>query len=143
MLWIGGYWRNDSSITVRIPEGLYWYPDSAEFYVFRVPDSTGETIFPRGMLCDTFAFNRSAIPEEPLPAEFSLSAHPNPFNSAVNIVAPENTTIEIFDINGKHIAKLSKNESIWRPPECVSSGIYLIQVKNGMNSVSKRVLYIK
>ncbi len=136
------YWHTDSSITIQ-------YPDTCpmgvtfEVCVNLVPDATGETVLPTGPVCDSFAFNYTGIEETPTPEHFSISAYPNPFNSAVKIVAPEKTTLEIFDINGKHITKLSKNESIWRPPECVSSGIYLIRAINGLNSASKRVLYIK
>lgn len=44
---------------------------------------------------------------------FSLSAHPNPFNSAVTISldygsesAEPLSTLEIFDINGRRVAQL-------------------------------------
>ena len=117
--------------------------DTVEVCLMFLPDPTGETVLWDFPVCDTFKFDYDGIKETATPDHFTISTYPNPFNSAVNIVAPENTTIEIFDIDGKHITKFSKNESIWRPSECVSSGIYLIRATNGINSVSKRVLYIK
>jgi len=47
------------------------------------------------------------------PSDFSLSAHPNPFNSSVTIVLdchsrenenPEGFAIEIYDVNGRRVA---------------------------------------
>ena len=158
------YWHTDSSITIQ-------YPDTCpmgvtfEVCVKLVPDATGETVLPTGEVCDSFTFDYTGIAEAATPEHFEISAYPNPFNSAVSIsVSCHSRTsfchsresgnparaihelplqIEIFDINGKHITEFLKNESIWRPLESVSSGIYLIRAINGTNSVSKRVLYIK
>ena len=140
------YWHTDSSITIQYPL-TYPMGETFEVCIKLVPDATGETVLPTGEVCDSFAFDYTGIAEAVTPEHFAISAYPNPFNSAVTIsvgaIHELPLQIEIFDINGKHITKFSKNESIWRPLESVSSGIYLIRATNGINSISKRVLYIK
>jgi len=85
------------------------------------------------------------------PDEFSISAYPNPFNSAVSISAPEGAKIEIFDINGRRISVISRRvqpdeksradqedisrqtrndkirEFVWRPDETIGSGVFLVR----------------
>jgi len=112
----------------------------------------------------------SAI-REYLPSNFSIRIMPNPFNSAVSISAPENTIVEIFDINGRMVAEIPANnpvgvgftpariddagknerdgarpsptEIIWRPDESVGSGIYLVRARFDDGEVTKRVIYLK
>ena len=45
-----------------------------------------------------------------LPQQLSLSAHPNPFNSAVSITAPEGAEIEIFDVSGRRIDVIASSD---------------------------------
>ena len=102
------------------------------------------------------------------PEAFALSAHPNPFNSAVSITAPEGSEIEIFDINGRRISVISSegfmpdeksptqsqeispygrndnmSEFLWQPEDNIGSGIYLVRAKIGDESTSKRIVYLK
>jgi len=70
------------------------------------------------IFCDTEHRSRIILPVLPtypiaineaksrLPGAYALSAHPNPFNSAVSITAPEGAEIEIFDLNGRRVAQL-------------------------------------
>lgn len=39
------------------------------------------------------------------PQTFTLSASPNPFNSAVSITTPAGAKIEIYDVNGRRLAE--------------------------------------
>ncbi|GEM_PF-3170218 len=57
---------------------------------------------------DIYSFFYNSIEEQPLPKEITLSAHPNPFNSAVTITIDCNTPlqIEIFDLNGRRVAEM-------------------------------------
>ena len=106
------------------------------------------------------------------PNSFSLSAHPNPFNSAVRISVGEGlrpSRIEIFDIAGRMVANLPslsvplpggegsgsfslwekvaegrmRAEFLWSPDENIGSGIYLIRAKIGDGEITKRIVYLK
>ena len=92
---------------------------------------------------------------------FSLSAYPNPFNSALTINATANSQIDIFAIDGRKIHTLDvgatgetgetggrphtgNHEIIWSPSPETPSGVYLIRARFGKReTVSKRVVYMK
>ena len=81
------------------------------------------------------------------PSTPTLSAYPNPFNSACRISAPENAVIEIFDINGRCVAEFDGGDQIWKPEASVGSGIYLVRATIPEQTTSvvctKRVVYLK
>ena len=82
------------------------------------------------------------------PEFLSILAYPNPFNSAVNITIPRNTTkIAIHDLKGHLIfqSNCATNEIIWKPKNNVRSGVYCIKTfgENGQKILDKNVLYIK
>ncbi|HHS49976.1 MAG TPA: T9SS type A sorting domain-containing protein [candidate division Zixibacteria bacterium] len=77
------------------------------------------------------------------PEGLFLEAHPNPFNSAVSIHAPEGAKVEIFDMNGKSVAVLSGGEQTWRPEETVPSGTYLVRARIEDQVVEKQVVFLK
>lgn len=80
------------------------------------------------------------------PAEISIMAYPNPFNSAVSIDVPEKAEIEIFDINGRKIADFRVVESgnlRWEPATSVESGVYFVRANFAGNSITQRVMFIK
>ncbi len=104
------------------------------------------------------------------PNRMSISAFPNPFNSAVTISldfgsdpAERLSRIEIFDVNGRRISVIpdpdresrgvAKNLDsrfhgndrtfVWQPDETVGSGAYLIRATAGEESITKRVVYLK
>ncbi|MBN2543705.1 T9SS type A sorting domain-containing protein [bacterium] len=108
------------------------------------------------------------IKEQILPSNFEISIYPNPFNGAVSIeisgVGAFHETppqLEIYDINGKAVGRLDEpnrrfgldgwvenpgapvQRITWTPEPATPSGIYLIQVKNPNQSVTKKVLYLK
>ena len=70
-------------------------------------------------------------------------AHPNPFNSACRITAPEGAIVEIFDIDGRSVASFQNTDNIWQPDASIGSGVYLIRARFGNESVAKRVVYLK
>jgi len=100
-----------------------------------------------------------------LPADFSLSVHPNPFNSAVTIslsagvgaskARPGQVGVEIFDVNGRMVADLpvpncdlgnsqfGPTPVIWQPEESIGSGVYQIRATVGVETVTKRIVYLK
>ena len=103
------------SLEVTFRPGYFY--DTVEVCLVRLPDSTGETILPCGRICDTFP-ERTGIAETPTPQSFALSAHPNPFNSAVTIaidgagVCDTPLRLEIYDVNGRRIAQLPVGEGL-------------------------------
>jgi len=89
------------------------------------------------------------IPEElssrALPKRLAPVAIPNPFNSRCLIHAPGNSSVEIFDLNGRRISTLTLENGIalWEAKDLsnteLPSGIYLIRaVESGI--VSKTIL---
>ena len=83
--------------------------------------------------------------------EFDLfSTYPNPFNPSVEIKyfieSLDLITINVSDINGKHIEKLvSKihapgSYSVnWQPKHLVPSGLYFIQINSSNINLTKKV----
>ena len=140
---LAAYYDPPDMIVSYFPSFSFPITDSMEVCLELLPDYDGETVLWNFPICDTFWFDYDGIAEAVTPEHFAISAWPNPFNSAVQIKAPENTTIEIYDINGKHITKFSKSEYIWHPLVNTASGIYLIRATNNKKSITKRVLYIK
>jgi len=143
-----GFTATESTITINLPERPDWWPDSALISVWRVPDSTRETVLPVIPVCDTFVLPVSTITENPLPGEFSISVRPNPFNSSCRICAPFGSKIEIFDINGRLVYEMPVGARhispvVWSPEKTIGSGIYLVRIKNGGMIYTKPVVYIK
>jgi len=115
---------------------------------------------------DPFTIPESNIPE---PTTFSISTHPNPFNSAIRIeindfrgVGANKSVgdIKIYDISGRLVTNLpvpsmgncGKDEVhvegptslVWHPDKSLGSGIYLIRAKWDKGTpTTKRVVYIK
>ncbi|RKZ30137.1 hypothetical protein DRQ36_06575 [bacterium] len=111
-------------------------------------------------LTQTETYFTTGITEYPVkPERFTISAYPNPFNSAVNIrvsgLGSWVSDIQIFDINGRRIAEIPiyRSESVkpssttapgvcrWTPDESLGSGIYLLRTK-GTNA-SIKIVYLK
>lgn len=87
-------------------------------------------------------------------SDFNIAITPNPFNSSCVICVPAGTDVKIYDLCGKcvwknnlsprRIANKVKQENIiWTPDESIPSGIYLIRMTIGEQSVTKRVALIR
>ena len=118
----------------------------------------------------------ASIDESPNPAKpstFTISAYPNPFNSAVTIAAPAGAEVEIFDLNGRRIETLRPSGTsgtgpsglekggmevpllkgdlggsfTWQPAPTLASGVYLVRAKFPQETASaaftKRIVYLK
>jgi hypothetical protein len=113
-----------------------------------------------------YVMNIKETPSRPL--DIALSAHPNPFNSAVTIAldgvgdgSPVPFDVEIYDVNGRMVeggtvgaycirpfdgsTRLTPTiqEYIWSPHESLPSGVYLVRARIDRNVVEKRVIYLK
>jgi hypothetical protein len=88
------------------------------------------------------------ISENCYPSSLGLNVYPNPFNSSISITTPQNTVIEILDINGRLVWTSPKSAKcaspiVWRTESNISSGIYLVRAKIGDKEITKRVVYLK
>tara|TARA_B100000674_G_scaffold320023_1_gene266570 strand:- start:115 stop:981 length:867 start_codon:yes stop_codon:yes gene_type:complete len=92
--------------------------------------------------------------EELLPSSFGLTKnYPNPFNPNTtieyNLIESGLVSLDIYDINGKLIDNIvnsyqmsGKHSIIWQPNN-ISSGMYYINLVQGMNIDKMKLMYIK
>ena len=112
--------RDVSEISVSAPDVFYSHP------VIRYIRSTAST------------------EEMPLtPTSLTLPAHPNPFNSAVEIDAPAGYAVTITDTDGRHVATLGTGSTRWIPGEGQPSGVYLVKAEGDGESLTQRIVYMK
>ncbi len=98
-----------------------------------------------------------------LPMEASISASPNPFNSAVRIrvrgFEDSRVRVEILDMNGRIVADIPVGagskpasaggswtlpyEITWQPDESIGSGVYLVRATIEDEYITKRIVYLK
>ena len=100
------------------------------------------------MIFDVSAF--AGIEEEThsIPEQISISAYPNPFNSACRVSAPPGATVEIFNILGNLVwshttAPSGSSEMLWTPDKSTGSGVYLVRATAGKQSATRKILYLK
>ncbi|MBN2541391.1 T9SS type A sorting domain-containing protein [bacterium] len=78
------------------------------------------------------------------PDRLTVKIYPNPFNSAVHIFTPPKANLEIFDINGKRVAKIPGGNQIWEPNTSTGSGVYFVRTNVGDKwSETTKVIYLK
>ncbi len=119
------------------------------------PTVTNPTI-PDTILCGGLGVEEASLPEA-----FAISAHPNPFNSAVKIAvegvgdgSPVPFEVEIYDVNGRMVeggtvgaycirpfdgsTRLTPTtqEYIWSPDKSLPSGVYLVRARFDSRSLS-------
>jgi hypothetical protein len=140
-------WQLGASLTEdgiqAVVHSIYSSPDTFEVCLHLLPDSTGETVLRYGAMCKKMWLNAENIEEQPTtPDNLAIYAHPNPFNSAIQIDAPINSTIKIYDVKGNLIANPDQN--IWAPEQNIQSGIYIVNINND-NGINEqiRVVYLK
>ncbi|MFP4458144.1 MAG: N-acetylmuramoyl-L-alanine amidase [Candidatus Zixiibacteriota bacterium] len=83
--------------------------------------------------------------ESPRPEMLDIRLFPNPFNSAVNIQAPEGALVEIYDMQGKRLISMISegNILIWQPDEDIPSGTYLVRSTTDFGHIMRKIDYIK
>lgn len=73
-----------------------------------------------------------------------FNIYPNPFNSSCSIeLALKSKSIEITDIRGNTIEKVSNPSSFNWQPENLPSGLYFVTVDFGDVQLSKKIVYLK
>lgn len=84
-----------------------------------------------------------------LPSNAEIRVFPNPFNSDVEIVLPEDgvSSVEIYDVGGRMVERIESvsEDGIckWSPKDGTESGVYLVRAKTLNGVVSTRAIYIK
>ncbi|MBN2541423.1 T9SS type A sorting domain-containing protein [bacterium] len=101
-----------------------------------------------GKLSVALTDTTSGIEDNYLPESFKVSVYPNPFNGALRISAPPISQIEIFDINGRMVDKITNNgynktDILWQPEMSLSTGIYLVRINSEDKVTTRRVVYLK
>jgi len=106
----------------------------------------------------TYIESTGIEPIKTIPAEFKISAYPNPFNSATKIefILPEQGKVQIsvFDLLGKEVWKNEKSCSeagqyqfIWNGTnhsgQVMSAGIYIVRVFSKSFSATQKVTLMK
>ncbi len=84
-----------------------------------------------------------------LPSNAEIRVFPNPFNSDVEIVLPEEgvSSVDIYDVGGRLMERID-DASIsgvckWSPKDGTESGVYLVHAMTSNGVVSARAIYIK
>ena len=83
------------------------------------------------------------ISEDNRPETHNLKVFPNPFNSSVTIESAIESAIEIFDVRGRLIDRLSTGERKWSPSPETPSGVYLIKSSIDCETITRRTLYLR
>jgi len=76
-----------------------------------------------------------------LPEQFKVLVFPNPFNNTINVVAPEDALIVIYDIRGRLIEELKSD--VWFPDLSLGSGIYILNVHYKNQIINRKIVYLK
>ena len=93
----------------------------------------------------TYEFGKRGTYSENIQYDFKLTVQPNPFNSSVSIIVPEEAIISISDVNGRLVEEfevIGGNIS-WQPTEELPSGIYYIRASFRDGIVNSRVVMLK
>jgi rhodanese-related sulfurtransferase len=76
-----------------------------------------------------------------IPEQFQVQVFPNPFNNTINIVAPDDALIVIYDIRGRLIEELKSD--VWSPDLSFGSGMYILNVHYKNQIINKKIVYLK
>jgi len=91
--------------------------------------------------CITIATSLAENPSTP--NALTLTAHPNPFNSAVEIDAPNGYIVTITDIDGRHVSTLGTGSTRWIPVTGQPSGVYLVKAEGYGENLTQSIVYMK
>ena len=119
-------------------------------WIFDSATATAETVYENysliyGSLNTSLEVREIKISQKP--KKMKIFAHPNPFNSSVEISVAEAAKpvdVEIFDISGKliHTEKSVVRSFVWKPDKSIPGGIFLISTTKN-NCEPQKILYIK
>ncbi len=70
-----------------------------------------------------------------------ITAYPNPFNGRINIIAPADAEIAVFDVRGRMVEKLNKRT--WSPSAAIASGVYFIKIISNDGIGVRKISYVR
>ena len=126
----------NENLTVYVP-GAGW--QSVPFTCDGLTFHRSETILRRWYNAEGSEY--TGILSQTQSKEIEIQIYPNPFNDAVNIIAPTDALITIYDIRGRLIHE--SKEHVWSPDKFVESGIYMVRIQFERKSHVRRVVYLK
>lgn len=71
--------------------------------------------------------------------EINFSAYPNPTNGQLNITTPENSTVKLFDINGKLINSTRSTITKWDISD-LDNGLYFLSIENEGEITTQKII---
>ncbi|MBT3231322.1 MAG: T9SS type A sorting domain-containing protein [Calditrichaeota bacterium] len=129
-------------------------------YYIEATDTRGNTTYsPVGapevqyLVGEDWAMSTPNNPEPPIPTDFSVSTHPNPFNNTLTITftlpEPGETTVTIWDTRGRQVAqvlsgdlKRGKHVVSWEASG-IGTGVYFCKVGCGEDERISRVVLVR
>jgi len=132
------YWEPLSTVPINMSERqkVIFDPATGEGAILR--DYPGGSTYE-----DTIISTSMGMIEDSNELFAQIQVSPNPFNSAVEIVSPQNTRIEIIDMRGKIVETSYGGSFVWNPHESIGSGIYLVRATYSDKQITKRIVYLK
>jgi hypothetical protein len=145
----GATWGPESELDLD-PADSYWpqvaVGNGKTYVIWGDARENPDTTINGGLYFSYFPFSPDAIGDESnkiLPNKLSLSAYPNPFNSAttITLTSAEQAEIGIYDIMGRLITTLHANGgyALW-DASAYSSGLYFARVAGEKPSAIKLIL---
>ncbi len=113
----------------------------------------GQTSWPKAELPEWLAAEDSPSPNRQTAAKLTITATPNPFNptTSVAVILPQSgaARLEIFDISGRRILThefVGAQAGLYQVEfdgSCLSSGLYVMELRQGTNAAVAKALLIK
>jgi hypothetical protein len=75
--------------------------------------------------------------------DFQIKFYPNPFNSVCSIDLPENSKLQILDLNGRLLFEQNHAPYTWKPDNSVSSGVYIVRATSNGKTKSNRIIFLR
>jgi hypothetical protein len=123
-----------------------------DYNVFVLANNTNENVFIYRLSDDPGSVD--ALPGQVNIRSLRISCRPNPFRGRVAIscqlsaISKKTVPIQIYDVNGKIVKELTTDSRqlttgiTWTPAD-IPNGVYLIKLRYGNNSISKKVMLVR
>lgn len=145
---------SDTAEIILVPEfhgNIIFYPElkifipGEEWHIvasqFNIPAFYRNEIILRKWYNGEGHFTTDVIVFNNQPETFEVHVYPNPFNGSLQIVAPPDGSIKVYDIRGRLVESLESNT--WNPDAHVGSGTYFITVQYEDLNIARKVVYLK
>lgn len=138
-----GYWNDTSAMPFMMSNSVQFREDSVYINIHTAANASGEA---RGqVLRDGNCFQIMASTNDNRMGANALSIYPNPATEIVNVtgIGEQNGSVEVnfIDLRGRVLKKVSQqtvfaNGEITIPVTDLPTGLYMVQVRNGLGQIS-------